>query len=618
MNLPDDEWDTVGGLVFYTLGHVPDEGECVTVDGLEFCAERVQGRRIVSVLDQRVPGRATYAESITPLVTRRRSGCAARQGFRSGFVAVVGPAQRRQVDAREPHRRPQGRDRLRQAADDPQRDPRRAHDRHDTRSCSSTRPACTGPRTLLGERSNQRALATLAGVDVVCVVVEAIAADRAGRPVRRERRARVGLAGRARRQQGRRREGATTSPRSSRVRRSSASSRRSCRSRRRPAKASTRWSASSSAGCPRARSYYPEGVVTDQPEAFLAAELLREQLLKIARDELPHSIMVVVDEIEERETASGPLLAFHARVLVERDSQRGIVIGRAARCSRPRARPPAESSRRCSAPACTSRRGCGSSPGGSAAPSRSTGSDSDVNQMRIRRHKLLPRRGGPDRVPRRAGPGTVRASRGGESGRMTGHTRQPRRARHGAPSRCSRGRGLAARRRVRHRRTTRTRCTPTGPPRTRSSNLFTPFFFIAVVIGIGVLAATVILPLKFRAERGQREPEADPRQHDARDHVDDHPRADPGGDGHLHGADDLQARQGPEGSRRHPRRRQRQAVVVGVQLPEGRHLHRQRAAHPDRPAGRAHASPPTTSSTTSGCRSSRARRTSCPARRTPR
>ena len=54
-HLPDDEWDTVGGLVFFTLGHVPEEGECVTVDGLEFCAERVQGTRIVSVLIGSVP-----------------------------------------------------------------------------------------------------------------------------------------------------------------------------------------------------------------------------------------------------------------------------------------------------------------------------------------------------------------------------------------------------------------------------------------------------------------------------------------------------------------------------------------------------------------------------------
>jgi GTP-binding protein Era len=74
--------------------------------------------------------------------------------------------------------------------------------------------------------------------------------------------------------------------------------------------------------------YYPEGVVTDQPESFLAAELLREQLIADAREELPHSITVVVDEIEERVTKSGePLLAMRAIVRVERDSQKGIVIG---------------------------------------------------------------------------------------------------------------------------------------------------------------------------------------------------------------------------------------------------------------------------------------------------
>jgi putative hemolysin len=49
VELPQEEWDTVGGLVFNTLGHVPTEGECLQVGGLEFCAERVQGQRIVSV-----------------------------------------------------------------------------------------------------------------------------------------------------------------------------------------------------------------------------------------------------------------------------------------------------------------------------------------------------------------------------------------------------------------------------------------------------------------------------------------------------------------------------------------------------------------------------------------
>jgi CBS domain containing-hemolysin-like protein len=49
-----DEWDTVGGLVFNTLGHVPLEGECVEFGGFEFCAERMQGRRIVSVFIRRL------------------------------------------------------------------------------------------------------------------------------------------------------------------------------------------------------------------------------------------------------------------------------------------------------------------------------------------------------------------------------------------------------------------------------------------------------------------------------------------------------------------------------------------------------------------------------------
>ena len=70
--------------------------------------------------------------------------------------------------------------------------------------------------------------------------------------------------------------------------------------------------------------YYPDGVVTDQPDTFLAAELLREKLLAMARDELPHSLAVTVEEIEERPD----LLVLRAVVRVERDSQKGIVIGK--------------------------------------------------------------------------------------------------------------------------------------------------------------------------------------------------------------------------------------------------------------------------------------------------
>ncbi len=70
--------------------------------------------------------------------------------------------------------------------------------------------------------------------------------------------------------------------------------------------------------------YYPDGVVTDQPDTFLAAELLREKLLAVAREELPHSLAVTVEEIEERPD----LLVLRAVVRVERDSQKGIVIGK--------------------------------------------------------------------------------------------------------------------------------------------------------------------------------------------------------------------------------------------------------------------------------------------------
>ncbi len=77
--------------------------------------------------------------------------------------------------------------------------------------------------------------------------------------------------------------------------------------------------------------YYPEGTVTDQPETFLAAELVREQLLAVARDELPHSIAVTVEELEpdpDDPAAAPDVLRLAVDIRVERDSQKGIVIGR--------------------------------------------------------------------------------------------------------------------------------------------------------------------------------------------------------------------------------------------------------------------------------------------------
>ena len=71
---------------------------------------------------------------------------------------------------------------------------------------------------------------------------------------------------------------------------------------------------------PEGPAYYPDGMVTDVPEAFWVAELVREQLLALARDELPHSIACQVTEWE------WPRI--RVEVLVERESQKGIVIGK--------------------------------------------------------------------------------------------------------------------------------------------------------------------------------------------------------------------------------------------------------------------------------------------------
>jgi GTP-binding protein Era len=74
---------------------------------------------------------------------------------------------------------------------------------------------------------------------------------------------------------------------------------------------------------------YPDGELTDEPEQVMVAELIREAALEGVRDELPHSIAVVVEEMTEREDrpADRPLLDIDAIIYIERPSQKGIVIG---------------------------------------------------------------------------------------------------------------------------------------------------------------------------------------------------------------------------------------------------------------------------------------------------
>jgi GTPase len=198
-------------------------------------------------------------------------------------------------------------------------------------------PGIHKPRTPLGERTNERAVATLREVDVVCLLVEADAPigagdrfvaglvqqvatprllvvnkiDRAGKPAIVEHLAT------AARDLG---DFDAYLPLSARTGDGIAALLGEIESR-----------------LPEGPRYYPEGTVTDQPETFVAAELVREKLLAVARDELPHSITVSVEEIEDIPDADADaddpdsILRLRADISVERDSQKGIVIGRGGR-----------------------------------------------------------------------------------------------------------------------------------------------------------------------------------------------------------------------------------------------------------------------------------------------
>ena len=75
---------------------------------------------------------------------------------------------------------------------------------------------------------------------------------------------------------------------------------------------------------PEGPQYYPEDMVTDQPERLIVAELVREKALQLTRDEVPHAIAVDVDEMKARDNGDTYI---RATIYVERDSQKGILIG---------------------------------------------------------------------------------------------------------------------------------------------------------------------------------------------------------------------------------------------------------------------------------------------------
>ncbi|WP_164668577.1 GTPase Era [Virgibacillus doumboii] len=76
---------------------------------------------------------------------------------------------------------------------------------------------------------------------------------------------------------------------------------------------------------PEGPQYYPEDQITDHPERFIISELVREKALELTREEVPHSIMVVIENIEERESNA---VFIQATIVTERKTQKGILIGK--------------------------------------------------------------------------------------------------------------------------------------------------------------------------------------------------------------------------------------------------------------------------------------------------
>lgn len=77
---------------------------------------------------------------------------------------------------------------------------------------------------------------------------------------------------------------------------------------------------------PEGPQYYPEGMLTDQPETMVIGEIVREKFLDRLSEELPHALVVRVEDIEQRDDG---LIDIKADIIVERNSQKGIVIGKA-------------------------------------------------------------------------------------------------------------------------------------------------------------------------------------------------------------------------------------------------------------------------------------------------
>lgn len=74
--------------------------------------------------------------------------------------------------------------------------------------------------------------------------------------------------------------------------------------------------------------FFPDDTLTDQPERVIVAEMLREKMLSSLREEVPHGIAVLIESMKDRETALGTIVDIRAEIICEKNSHKGIIIGK--------------------------------------------------------------------------------------------------------------------------------------------------------------------------------------------------------------------------------------------------------------------------------------------------
>ena len=310
-------FETVGGYLLSHLGRVPAVGERFEMDGLTVEVLDAERRRINKV---RICRKLSTTEDMEDAEAKPDRSHEIR------VCLVHRPPERRQVDAAQPARRHQARHRLRQAADDEEPDSRRAELFRTRRWCSSTRRASTGRLHRMNVRMVDAAVDTIREVDVLGLVVDVT------EPTGKGDRFVLDLVKRAKAPVFLILNKIDLIKKVKLLPIMQQYSELASFAEIVPVSAGTgdnvdRLERLIIDRLPEGEALYPPDYLTDQPERFFAAEIVREKLLQFTHAEIPFSSAVVIDRFEEPEGKKG-ILKLYCTIVVERESQKPIVVGR--------------------------------------------------------------------------------------------------------------------------------------------------------------------------------------------------------------------------------------------------------------------------------------------------